>query len=70
VQRWDGQARRDHQVRLIAYGATTPSAIEQALGTRASDPDWKQRLSAALEELPGCTWAADVLRPPAEGPRS
>ena len=64
VQRWDDQARRDHQVHLIAYGAGTHPVIEQAVGTQANDPDWGQRLTAALEELPGCTWAPDVLRPP------
>ena len=66
VQRWDEEARRERQVRLIAFGAGVPSAIEQALDTRAGDPEWEQRLTAALAELSDCRWALDLLRPPAE----
>jgi hypothetical protein len=67
VQRWDDQARRGHQVHLIAYGSGAPSAVEQAVGARASDPDWTQRCIAALEDFSDCPWALDVFRPPAEG---
>jgi uncharacterized protein len=67
VRRWDDQARRDDQVNSIAYGTGAPSAIEQALGARASDSDWAQRLTVALEDFPDCPWALDQFRPPAEG---
>jgi uncharacterized protein len=62
VQRWDDQARRDGQVPIVAFG-TTPSAIEQALGTRTDDPDWTQRLTTALEEFSDCPWALGQFRP-------
>jgi len=67
VQRWDDQARRDRQVHIIAYGTSAHPLIEQAVGARASDPDWAQRLTTALEDFPGCPWPADVLRPPGDG---
>jgi hypothetical protein len=66
VQRWDDEARRGRQVRVIAFGAGAPSAIEQAIGARVSDPDWEQRLTAALAEFTDCRWALDQLRAPAE----
>jgi hypothetical protein len=66
VQRWDDEARRDRQVRIIAFGAGAPSAIEQAVGARVSDPGWEQRLTAALAEFSDCRWVLDQLRPPAE----
>jgi hypothetical protein len=72
VQRWDRDARRDRDARVIAYGTTAPtaaaapSAIEQAIGARASDPDWGQRLTAALEDFSDCRWAVDLLQPPAQ----
>jgi hypothetical protein len=66
VQRWDEQARRERQVHLIAYGTGTHPVIEQALGARANDPDWAQRLTAALEDFPGSGWALDLFQPAAE----
>jgi hypothetical protein len=66
VQRWDDHARRDNQVHILSYGTSAPSTIERALGTRASDPDWDQRLTTALEDFSDCPWALDLFRPPAE----
>jgi hypothetical protein len=66
VQRWDDEARRDRQVRIIAFGTGAPSPIEQAAGARVSDPGWEQRLAAALAEFTDCRWALDQLKPPAE----
>jgi hypothetical protein len=68
VQRWDDQARRDNQMPIVAFGAITPSAMEQALGARTDDLDWTQRLTTALEEFSDCPWALDQFRPLTKAP--
>ena len=39
------------------------SAIEQAAGARAGDPDWEQCLAGALTAFQDCSWPLDLLRP-------
>jgi hypothetical protein len=36
--------------------------VERAVGARASDEDWEQRLSEALEEFHDCRWPLDYLQ--------
>jgi uncharacterized protein len=67
VRHWDAAARRDQRrVRTTLFGLHTPSAIEQAAGASASDPDWDIRLADALADFPGSHWPLDQLRPPAQ----
>ena len=64
VQRCYDTNQRDHQhVRVVGYGTRLPSAIERAVGARASDPDWEQCLADALTAFRDCRWPLDHLRP-------
>ena len=66
VQRWYDTGQRDHQqVRAVAYGTRPAPAIEQAVGARAADQDWEQRLADALTAFRDCRWPLDYLRPAA-----
>ena len=66
VQRWYDTGQRDHQqVRAVGYGTRPASAIEQAVGARAADQDWEQRLADALTAFRDCRWPLDYLRPAA-----
>ncbi len=63
VQRWYDSDQRDlGRVRGIAFGTVGPAAVERAVGARASDEDWEQRLSEALEEFHDCRWPLDYLK--------
>ncbi len=63
VQRWYDADQRDHQVvRAVAFGTRAPSAIEAAIGARATDDDWDQRLTDTLGAFRDCRWPADYLR--------
>ena len=63
VQRWYDTDQRDHQqVRAVSYGTRPASAIEQAVGARAADQDWEQRLADALAAFRDCRWPLDYLR--------
>ena len=63
VQRWYDTDQRDHQqVRAVSYGTRPVSAIEQAVGARAADQDWEQRLADALTAFRDCRWPLDYLR--------
>ena len=63
VQRWYDTDQRDHQqVRAVSYGTRPVSAIEQAVGARAADQDWEQRLADALAAFRDCRWPLDYLR--------
>jgi hypothetical protein len=64
VQRWHDISQRDQQqVRAVGYGTRPASALEHAVGARASDPDWEQRLADALTAFQDCGWVIDHLRP-------
>ena len=66
VQRWyDTDQRDQQQVRAVGYGTRAASAIEQAVGARATDQDWEQRLTDALTAFRDCRWPLDYLRPAA-----
>ncbi len=68
VQRWHDAGQRDQQqVRAVAYGTRPASALEHAVGARASDPDWEQRLADALTAFRDCRWPLDQLRPAPPG---
>jgi hypothetical protein len=67
VQRWYDTDQRDPgEVRMVAFGTLSPSATEKAVRANASDEDWEQRLSAALDEFHDCIWPLDYLRGGAE----
>jgi hypothetical protein len=63
VQRWyDTDQRDQRQIRAVGYGTRPVSAIEQAVGARAADQDWEQRLADALAAFRDCRWPLDYLR--------
>jgi hypothetical protein len=63
VQRWHDAAQRDPRVlRDVAFGVRTPAAIEHAVGARATDGSWEERLTAAAADFPGSDWARGQLR--------
>ncbi len=63
VQRWyDADQRDAGRVRGVAFGTRDPAAVERAVGARASDEDWEQRLSEMLDEFQDCRWPLDYLR--------
>lgn len=62
VQRWydvDHHARQD--VRDVAYGTRSETAIERAIGAHRRDEDWEQRLADGLAAFRECRWPADYL---------
>jgi DNA helicase HerA-like ATPase len=66
IQRWyDADQRDPRQVRAVAYGTRPATAIEHAVGARADDPDWDQRLTDALTAFQDCHWPRDYLTPAA-----
>jgi uncharacterized protein len=66
IQRWyDADQRDPRRVRAVAYGTRAATALEHAVGARAEDPDWDQRLADALTAFPDCLWPRDYLRPAA-----
>ena len=57
VQRWyDGAQRDAWEVRMVAFGADDPSAVEAAAGARVSDDDFEERLAGHLEQFVDCRW--------------
>jgi uncharacterized protein len=63
VQRWYDLDQRDAGgVRCVAFGASSPSAVERAVGAAVGDTDWEQRLTASLADLHDCRWPLDYLR--------
>ncbi|HYB17388.1 MAG TPA: helicase HerA-like domain-containing protein [Streptosporangiaceae bacterium] len=70
VQRWHDAAQRDErEVRAIAFGVDSPSAIERAVGANAEDDDFEERLTGYLDQFVDCRWprlylAADALGDP------
>jgi DNA helicase HerA-like ATPase len=72
VQRWyDGAQRDDWEVRAVAFGVDSPSDIEKAVGARAEDDDFEERLTSYLDQFVDCRWprlylSADPLGDPPE----
>ncbi len=57
VQRWYDSAQRDASgVRAVAFGVDHPSAVEAAVGARAGDDDFEERLAGYLEDFVDCRW--------------
>jgi len=57
VQRWyDGAQRDDWEVRAVAFGVDSPSDIEKAVGARAEDDDFEERLTGYLDQFVDCRW--------------
>ena len=57
VQRWyDGAQRDGWEVRAVAFGVDAPSAIERAVGARAEDDDFEERLTSHLDRFVDCRW--------------
>ena len=57
VQRWyDGAQRDDWEVRAVAFGVDGPSDIEKAVGARAEDDDFEERLTGYLDQFVDCRW--------------
>jgi len=71
VQGWHDADQRDHAlVSKVAYGTRPPTAIEQAVGARATDHDWEQRLADQLTAFRSCRWPLDYLRPASTKPNT
>ena len=70
VRRWHARDQRDPaQVAAVAWGTRQHTAIEQAVGTRATADDWEQHLTDALSAFRALRWPRTYLRPatPAAG---
>jgi len=74
VQRWyDGAQRDGWEVRAVAFGVDGNSAIERAVGARAEDDDFEERLTGYLDQFVDCRWprlylTADPFGVPPEPP--
>ena len=74
VQRWYDAAQREAwEVRAVAFGVDSPSAIERAAGASAEDDDFEERLTGYLDQFLDCRWprlylTADPLGDPPEQP--
>ena len=72
VQRWYDAAQRDGwEVRAVAFGVDLFSGVERAVGARAEDDDFEERLSGYLDQFVDCQWprlylTADPLGDPPE----
>ncbi len=72
VQRWYDAAQRDGwEVRAVAFGVDGLSGIERAVGARAEDDDFEERLTGYLDQFVDCRWprlylTADPLGDPSE----
>ena len=70
VQRWYDSAQRDGwEVRAVAFGVDGISGVERAVGARAEDDDFEERLTGYLDQFVDCRWprlylAADPLGGP------
>jgi hypothetical protein len=57
VQRWyDAAQRHPQEVRAVAFGVDSPSAIEVAVGASADEDDFTERLTGHLEQFVDCRW--------------
>jgi hypothetical protein len=69
VQRWHDGAQRDPwEVTAVAFGVDHPSAVETAVGARADDDDFGERLTGHLEQFVDCRWPRLYLTPGAADP--
>src|SRR6266566_2737608 len=72
VQRWyDGAQRDGWEVRAVAFGVDGISGVERAVGARAEDDDFEERLTGYLDQFVDCRWprlylTADPLGDPPE----
>ncbi len=63
VSRWYARDQRDNQaITTIIWGIRPHTAIEQAVGTRASSDDWPAQLTEALGAFTRLTWPRNLLR--------
>jgi DNA helicase HerA-like ATPase len=64
VQRWYDAAQRDvWEVRAVAFGVDLFSGVERAVGARAEDDDFEERLSGYLDQFVDCQWPRLYLAP-------
>ena len=57
VQRWYDSAQRDAwEVRTVAFGVDLSCGIERAVGARAEDDDFEERLAGYLDQFVDCRW--------------
>ena len=64
VRRWHHRDQRDPAtVAAVIWGTRQHTAIEQAVGTRASADDWDQQLTDALGAFRDLRWPRTYLRP-------
>jgi DNA helicase HerA-like ATPase len=64
VQRWYDAAQRDGwEVRAVAFGVDLFSGVERAVGARAEDDDFEERLSGYLDQFVDCQWPRLYLAP-------
>jgi DNA helicase HerA-like ATPase len=74
VQRWyDGAQRDAWEVRAVAFGVDSPSAVERAAGAAAEDDDFEERLTGYLDQFVDCRWprlylTGDALGDPPDQP--
>jgi hypothetical protein len=74
VQRcYDGAQRDAWEVRAVAFGVDSPSAVERAAGAAAEDDDFDERLTGYLDQFVDCRWprlylTGDALGDPPDQP--
>ena len=66
VRRWYEDDQRDtRMISAVAWGLRPDTAIERAVGARAGDEDWADRLARQLEVFhKRCRWPRDYLKAP------
>jgi hypothetical protein len=68
VQRWyDAAQRFAWEMRAVAFGAGSPSAIERAVAASAEDDDFEERLTGYLDQFVDCRWPLLYLTADAPG---
>jgi hypothetical protein len=70
VSRWYEDDRRDAgTLGAVAWGLRPSTAIERAVGARADEEDWDDRLASQLAAFHGdCRWPHDYLTAPGSSP--
>ncbi|MEV0730220.1 DUF87 domain-containing protein [Polymorphospora sp. NPDC050346] len=62
VRGWFAADQRDGaRRRTTVLGNDDPPALVAAIGARHTDPDWNERVDAALRRFPRCAWPARYL---------
>ncbi|MEV0394720.1 helicase HerA domain-containing protein [Polymorphospora rubra] len=59
--RFAADQRDAERCRTAVFGRDDPSALVTAVGARPTDPDWNDRVEAALRRFLRCTWPARYL---------